>query len=117
MKMEDAKKATDQLIGILDEVEALFHETKETKKEYDFYQDIEPFVNRVYMLAERWKTMVLKELNRKHIRYIGSAQIEQVADNMNQLCVMAFQHTASLKRFKDHHQSTSFLLTSIRRNV
>ncbi|MGN1402473.1 MAG: DUF1798 family protein [Bacillus sp. (in: firmicutes)] len=116
-KNDDIKAATEQLIIVLADLNNLFQHTKETKKEYDFYKDIEPYVNEVQWKLKRWQNAMEKELMERQITYFGKRQLEQIVDNISNLTVQAFQHTASLKRFKDYYQSTHFLLTSIYRKL
>lgn len=117
MSNEHARTYTLQLSELLEKIEKLYETTKATKKEYDFYKDIEPFVKEVEKLALKWSEAVRVELKQRDIHYFSEVHIEQVVDNMCNLSVQAFQHTASYKRFKDYHQSTKFLLTSLCRQL
>ncbi len=117
MAKKEALEATAELIKALDEIEQLYGETKENKIEYDFYKDIEPYVTNIHEKIKRWESLVTKEVAAQNIRYFGMKQIEQVCSNTGELAIQAFHHTTSHKRFKDHYQSTKFLLTSISKKL
>ena len=117
MAKKEALDATAELLTAQNEIEQLYEKTKENKIEYDFYKDIEPYVNEIHEKIRTWESLVVEEVAARNIRYFGKKQIEQVCSNTGELAIQAFHYTTSYKRFKDHYQSTKFLLTSISKKL
>lgn len=108
---------TKKLMLALVEIEEQYSEARETKKMYDFYTEIEPFVNEIEALTGRWKVALENEISQRTSYFIGERQIDQVVENVQNLSVQSFQHTSSFNRFKSYLQSTRFLLKTIERQL
>jgi hypothetical protein len=117
MKNQRALMYTRELLEVLTKINTIYEEARETKKEYDFYNDIEPFANETYELAKQWKKEVEEVIASQQSHFFGERQLDQVVDNISTLSAQAFQYMTSYKRFKDYHQSTKFLLTTIERQL
>lgn len=108
---------TKKLMLALVKIEEQYSEARETKKMYDFYTEIEPFVNEIEALTDRWKEALEEEISQRTSYFIGERQIDQVVENVQNLSVQSFQHTTSFNRFKSYLQSTRFLLKTIERQL
>ena len=108
---------TKKLMLALVKIEEQYSEARETKKMYDFYTEIEPFVNEIEALTGKWKVALEKEISQRTSYFIGERQIDQVVENIQNLSVQSFQHTTSFNRFKSYLQSTKFLLKTIERQL
>lgn len=108
---------TKKLMLALVKIEEQYSEARETKKMYDFYTEIEPFVNEIEALTGKWKVALEEEISQRTSYFIGERQIDQVVENIQNLSVQSFQHTTSFNRFKSYLQSTKFLLKTIERQL
>ena len=106
-----------KLMLALVKIEEQYSEARETKKMYDFYTEIEPFVNEIEALTGKWKVALEEEISQRTSYFIGERQIDQVVENIQNLSVQSFQHTTSFNRFKSYLQSTKFLLKTIERQL
>lgn len=108
---------TRDLRKVINQLDTIYEESRLNRKEYDFYTEIEPFVNEVNLLTKNWRNAINQVISESTSYFVGERQLDQVEDNITKLSVQAFQYTASYKLFKSYLQSTKFLLTTIERQL
>lgn len=111
--MTDIKfiQVTKQLIQYNDETIIKKKESKE--REFDFFEDIKPFVCEVDGTLEGWKKLAFEWVRCEKPKYIHPGQIEQVYENLQNNALHCFAKKTNEKRFYETHQAILYTLQSI----
>lgn len=114
---QQARVHTEKLLEKLNEIDAIYKQTRQQGEQADFYAVIEPFASEVQQLSIEWKQMIEVIVAESPTYFIGERQLDTVVDNICKLSVQAYYASTSLNRFKSYIQSTRFTLNSILRQL
>ncbi|PFE04273.1 DUF1798 domain-containing protein [Bacillus cereus] len=86
---------------------------KRAEKEFDFYQDMKPFVDMVDRELEVWKELAYQWIKHEKPKYIHVQQIDQVYENLQNNALQCFVNKGKGKRFYETHQAILYTLQNI----
>lgn len=109
MKHEALIQSSEKLMQYNNEA----NEKKREMIEYDFYEDMKPFVNMVDEELKVWKELAYKWIKEEKPKYIHVQQIDQVYDNLQMNALQCFVNKGKGKRFFETHQAISYTLQNI----
>ncbi|MBM7692603.1 uncharacterized coiled-coil DUF342 family protein [Peribacillus deserti] len=113
--------ATEELLKLTDQIEAIFDEVKADKQERDFFEEVRPFAESAQNLSDKWVEMAKEYVMLEKPKHIYREQIEQAGELVSTCSVQAFFPSTSLKRFKNQLQSIRYtlegLLTHLKDNL
>ncbi|KEK22712.1 YppE family protein [Bacillus gaemokensis] len=86
---------------------------KRENKEFDFYKDMQPFVNMVDQELEVWKGLAYQWIKQEKPKYVHLQQIDQVYENLQNNALQCFVSKGNGKRFYETHQAILYTLQNI----
>ena len=117
MGKKEALSYTQQLLELLDEMNDIYEDVRETKKEHDFMKAVEPYARKAEELTRNWQQHIESVIQNQQAYFTGERHVAQVVENTCQLSVQAFYPSTSYSRFKSYLQSTKFLLKTMERQL
>jgi hypothetical protein len=81
--------------------------------EPDFYKEVKPFADQVKQIADEWKASAIQWIAEAKPKYIYLLQIENTWEQIQTIAVQSFYPDTSTKRFKDLHQSVTYVLNHL----
>ncbi|MDE5411872.1 YppE family protein [Alkalihalobacterium chitinilyticum] len=79
----------------------------------DFYTDVKPFADRVFMTANPWKELAEQWVKEYRPKYVYTMQLSNAYDQLLETSVAAFQKDTKSKRFIDTIKSIDYLLDTV----
>ncbi|WP_158211611.1 YppE family protein [Alkalihalobacterium alkalinitrilicum] len=79
----------------------------------DFYTDVKPFADRVYVLANKWKPLAETWVKEYSPKYVYFMQLTNAYDQLLETSIAAFQKDTKSKRFIDTIKSIDYILDTI----
>ncbi|MFV8828319.1 YppE family protein [Alkalihalobacterium sp. APHAB7] len=79
----------------------------------DFYTDVKPFADRVFMTANKWRELAEQWVREYRPTYVYPMQLSNAYDQLLETSVAAFQKDTKSKRFKDTIKSIDYILDTI----
>jgi hypothetical protein len=117
LEVAQFKKHTNDLIVLIGQMESNYQKVQQEGVVFDFFSDIEPFVNATEVLMQEWQTLAYLFVKEHPIKYIHHEQIDQTVENVNILAVIHFQKDTRYKRFVDLIASVKYIVGTINDNL
>ncbi|WP_430533958.1 YppE family protein [Listeria rocourtiae] len=111
--MSEIKDLTINMLEHNEAIWELYLANRAEQQTFDFYKDMKPFVDAVKETSDQWLALVIPWVNTARPTYLGQAQLEQVADNIQMIAVSAFNGKSFYKHFNDHYQSVEYTLKRV----
>lgn len=105
---------TEKLIHLAEEADSIYETVRKNGEEKDFYLEVKPFADQVKQLCEEWEKEMKLAMKKVTYKHLFPTQIEQAAQNLEDVAIQAFFPKTSYKRFKSHMQSVLFTLNQVR---
>lgn len=90
---------------------------RENQVEFDFYQDMKPFVDHAKELADAFLLEAIPWVNKVRPHYLTEMQLKQCCDNIQMTAVNAFNGKSFYKHFHDHYESSKYTLERVYRSL
>ncbi|WP_078546148.1 YppE family protein [Litchfieldia alkalitelluris] len=105
---------TTQLIEYCDiSYQRLFELIENDQIQYEFFNDVKPFADKVKKVADDWKAEAMDWVGKEKPKYLHTMQIETTYDHLLSLSISCFYRDTKIKRFKDTYQSIHYVLNQI----
>ncbi|OZM57314.1 hypothetical protein CIB95_07565 [Lottiidibacillus patelloidae] len=113
-KIKELKLVTLEIEQLITKMENNYNQVHENDKVFDFFSEIEPFVNSTESITMKWQALALDWIKHNNIKYIYKEQIDQTFENINILAVIHFQLDTRYKRFVDLVASVKYIIGTMR---
>jgi Bacterial domain of unknown function (DUF1798) len=114
MQKQGLAELTQKLLDYADKAMLHFERAKSGENiEPDFYKEVKPFADQVKQIADEWKSSAIQWIEKTNPKYIYPMQIENTWEQIQTVAVQSFYPDTSTKRFKELHQSVTFVLKNL----
>ncbi|WP_209122640.1 YppE family protein [Alkalihalobacillus sp. BA299] len=79
----------------------------------DFYTDVKPFADRVFVAASEWKPLAEQWVKEYKPKYVYPMQLSNAYDQLLETSVAAFQKDTKSKRFLETIKSIDYILETM----
>lgn len=108
------KVITEDLLGELDRMMAIFEETKLSNKRGDFFSEVKPFADEMKRKKEEWAELSFQWIKEVRPKHLHEKQIESAGEQIEMLSVQAFYPDTSRTRFINYLQSVRYILKGLK---
>ncbi|WP_088808583.1 MULTISPECIES: DUF1798 family protein [Listeria] len=83
---------------------------QKAQEDFDFYQDMKPFVDAAKEKCEQFLALAVPYVNKNRPLYLTETQLLQCTQNIQMTAVNCFNGKSFYKHFHDHYESSKYTL-------
>jgi cell division FtsZ-interacting protein ZapD len=111
--LKELQKISLEIEKLISEMEKNYNQVHHSERVFDFFSEIEPFVNSTEAITIKWQNLAYQLIKDKPVKYIYREQIDQTVENINILAVIHFQPDTRFKRFTDLIASVKYIIGTL----